>query len=76
MQNACAGDRAFKPPTVADVLAYATEQDAPDFGAQRFVDYNEARGWRIAGEPIYSWQAAARMAMRAGVGKGGTGGMY
>lgn len=47
------------PPTAGAVSAYC-EANGLRVDAQRFVDYYEAIGWTIAGEPIKSWQALCR----------------
>lgn len=59
-KKAASGRPAQQPPTVDEVKAFAL-REALDIDAQRFVDYNTARGWRAGGTTIVDWQAAARL---------------
>lgn len=53
------GER-FAPPTPEDVRSYANENGLR-IDADRFVDYYEARGWRLSqGAPMKDWRAAVR----------------
>ena len=49
----------FTPPTVDDVSAYARERGFT-IDAQRFVDYNESRGWMMGKSRMKNWKAAVR----------------
>jgi hypothetical protein len=46
----------FEKPTVEEVQAYC-QQRKNQIDPQRFVDYYEARGWKLNGKPMASWQA-------------------
>ena len=47
----------FKPPTEAEVAAYATEQGRPDFDAAWFVQYYTTAGWlKQNGKPVNNWR--------------------
>ena len=47
-------------PTVSDVAAFSAEEGL-SFDAEAFVQYNQARGWKIHGAPVEDWKALARM---------------
>lgn len=50
----------FSPPAVADVLAYCRERKNK-IDPQHFVDYYQARGWRLGnGVMMEDWRAALR----------------
>ena len=46
-------------PTAADVSAFC-EACGLNVDAERFVDYYEATGWKIGGQPVENWQALCR----------------
>ena len=46
-------------PTAGDVSAFC-EANGLQVNAQRFVDYYEAVGWELNGQPIKSWRALCR----------------
>lgn len=46
-------------PTAADVSAFC-EACGLTVDAERFVDYYEATGWKIGGQPVENWQALCR----------------
>lgn len=49
----------FTPPTVDEVLTYATERGY-NISADRFVDYYTANGWKVGKNPMKDWKAAVR----------------
>ena len=49
----------FKKPTVQEVQEYCTERQN-GINAQHFVDYYEAKGWRIGSATMKDWKAAVR----------------
>ena len=49
----------WAPPTVGDVSAFCLENGL-QVDAQRFVDYYEAVGWTVGGQPVRSWEALCR----------------
>ena len=49
----------FTPPTLDEVTAYCKER-GNSVDPQHFIDYYEARGWKIGSNPMKSWQAAVR----------------
>lgn len=49
----------FIPPSVDDVEAYCIER-GNGVNAQRFVDFYEAKGWKIGKEKMKDWKAAVR----------------
>lgn len=51
--------RRFKPPTVDEVRWYVTEQGCQVDPAM-FVDFYQAKGWRVGREPMRDWRAAVR----------------
>ena len=59
----------FTPPTAEEVQAYCNERNNGVDG-QHFVDYYEARGWKIGGkQPMKDWKAAVRTWERSGYNK-------
>jgi len=47
----------FTPPTVEEVLAYASERGRPDFDAEHFVEHYTLAEWRDkGGKPITVWK--------------------
>lgn len=50
----------FAPPTVDEVIAYATEKGYTGFNAEGFVGYYESNGWRVGRNPMKDWRAAVR----------------
>jgi hypothetical protein len=51
----------FIPPTVEQVRAYLAERKITEIDPERFVDFYEARGWRLSrGLAMKSWKAAVR----------------
>jgi len=58
-EHSISDKKRFKPPTVEEVRAYCEErQNSVD--AQHFVDYYEARDWKLGKVKMKSWQAAVR----------------
>ncbi|MDY4755259.1 MAG: DUF6291 domain-containing protein [Candidatus Faecousia sp.] len=49
----------FSPPSVADVLAYCTE-NGYHVDPERFVDFYTSNGWRVGKNPMKDWKAAVR----------------
>jgi hypothetical protein len=55
------GRQRFAPPTLAEVDSYIREQGYSGFDGARFVDYYQARGWKLkGGAPLKDWKAAVR----------------
>ena len=52
-------DARFSKPTVEEVKAYCAERNN-GIDAERFVDYYEARGWKIGKNQMKDWKAAVR----------------
>lgn len=52
-------NKRFVKPTVEKVSAYCQER-ANGIDPQTFIDFYEAKGWRIGKEPMRDWQAAIR----------------
>lgn len=52
--------KAFERPTVEEVRAYCEER-RNGIDPQHFIDYQEARGWRLkGGQPVKDWKAVVR----------------
>lgn len=49
----------FKPPTLQEVTDYCQER-GNKVDPQRFVDFYEAKGWRVGNTPMKDWKAAIR----------------
>ena len=49
----------FSPPTVDEVAAYCKER-GNTVNAQTFVDFYEAKGWRVGNNPMKDWKACVR----------------
>lgn len=49
----------FSPPTVEEVRAYCQERKN-GIDPQRFVDYYQARGWKLGKESMKDWKATVR----------------
>lgn len=49
----------FKPPTLQEVTDYCQER-GNKIDPQRFVDFYEAKGWRVGNTPMKDWKAAVR----------------
>lgn len=49
----------FRPPTLADVQAYAAEKGLT-IDALRFTDFYASKGWKVGTTPMKDWQAAVR----------------
>ena len=49
----------FKPPTPAEVTAYAKSIDF-DLDGENFCDFYESKGWRVGNTPMKSWKAAVK----------------
>ena len=49
----------FKPPTAAEVAAYAG-QAGLSLDAARFCDFYASKGWRVGSSPMRDWRAACR----------------
>lgn len=52
-------EKKFCKPTVDQVRAYCEER-GNGIDPQHFVDYYEARGWKVGTSPMKDWQAAVR----------------
>ena len=51
----------FKPPTAEDVSGYLVERENRTIDPERFIDYYQAQGWKLAnGRPMSDWKAAVR----------------
>ena len=50
----------FTPPTAEEVQAYLTELGERGFTGQTFVDYYQAKGWRVGASAMKDWRAAVR----------------
>ena len=50
---------AFRPPSVEEVVAYATEANLA-LDANRFCDYYASKGWLVGKARMKDWKAAAR----------------
>lgn len=65
-ENQKAPAKRKKPPSVDEVKAYVKEIDA-GIDPNSFVDYYEARGWKLkGGDPVKDWKACVRTWMRNG----------
>lgn len=49
----------FVKPTVAEVSAYCRER-ANGINPESFVDFYEAKGWKVGAQPMKDWRAAVR----------------
>lgn len=49
----------FTPPTLQEVTAYCQER-GNKIDPQRFVDFYEAKGWKVGQTPMKDWKAAVR----------------
>ncbi len=62
-------NKRFTPPKAEEVQAYCDERNNGVDG-QHFVDYYEARGWKVGGkQPMKDWKAAVRTWERSGYNK-------
>lgn len=50
----------FVPPTVEEVAAYCAEAGYSTINPEAFVDYYEARGWKIGSQSMKDWRATVR----------------
>lgn len=50
----------FSPPTVDEVAAYCAEHGFGTINPEAFVDYYEARGWKIGSQSMKDWRATVR----------------
>lgn len=50
----------FSKPSVADVAEYVKTLVPPVLDAGKFVDFYEAKGWKVGKSPMKDWQAAVR----------------
>lgn len=48
--------KVFSPPTLEEVENYIDTMGFT-FPPERFVEYYEEKGWKVAGEPMYNWKA-------------------
>ena len=53
------GKPRFTPPTLDEVLAYCDERQN-NVDAERFIDFYEAKGWKVGNQPMKDWRAAVR----------------
>ena len=51
--------RRFTPPSTDEVSEYC-RQRGNDVDPERFVDFYEAKGWRVGNQPMKDWKAAVR----------------
>ena len=58
----------FVPPTLDEVKSYCSERNN-GIDAQRFLDYYEARGWKIGKCSMKDWKAAVRTWEKSGYNK-------
>lgn len=49
-------NKVFSPPTLEEVENYIDTMGFT-FPPERFVEYYEEKGWKVAGEPMYNWKA-------------------
>ena len=49
----------FVKPTVAEVAAYCRER-ANGINPESFVDFYEAKGWKVGSQPMKDWKACVR----------------
>lgn len=49
----------FQKPTLLDVQNYCKERNN-GINAERFLDYYEAKGWKVGSSPMKDWKAAVR----------------
>jgi len=47
------------PPAWVDVHEFFFEKKIVSFSAEEFIEFNEARNWKIDGDPIRDWKALA-----------------
>lgn len=52
-------EKCFTPPTLEEVRTYC-QVNGIEINADRFVDFNAARGWMAGNTPICDWKAAVR----------------
>lgn len=57
--DAHAHTRKFQKPALSEVQDYCSERNN-GINAERFVDYYEAKGWKIGNSPMKDWKAAVR----------------
>lgn len=50
----------FSPPSVDEVAAYCAEAGYSTINPEAFVDYYEARGWKIGSQSMKDWRATVR----------------
>lgn len=50
----------FSPPSVDEVAAYCAECGYGTINPEAFVDYYEARGWKIGSQSMKDWKATVR----------------
>lgn len=50
----------FYPPSVDEVAAYCAENGFDTINPEAFVDYYEARGWKIGSQSMKDWRATVR----------------
>ncbi len=58
-ENNSENKKRFEKPTVEEVNEYCTEREN-GINANQFVDYYEARGWKIGNNSMKDWKAAVR----------------
>lgn len=58
-QEEPAANKKFAKPTVEEVQSYCDERKN-GINAQAFVDYYEAKGWKVGNTPMKNWKAAVR----------------
>ena len=49
-----------RPASVEEVRAYMAKLGVQTFTAERFMDWHEARGWRLKSGPVTDWRACVR----------------
>lgn len=51
----------FKPPAVAEVIAYGKTRGLPAAECQAFHDYHTSKGWKVGLVSMKDWEAAVRL---------------
>ena len=59
IENTPAKHRRFQPPSVSEVADYCRER-GNTINAEQFVDFYEARGWKLGRQTMRDWKAAVR----------------
>lgn len=59
IENTSAKRKRFQPPSVSEVADYCRER-GNTINAEQFVDFYEARGWKLGRQTMRDWKAAVR----------------